>query len=112
MLSKKIKIARVEAGLTQQELAEKLGKTAQTVISWENGTFSPRSKVIEQLAKITQKPLSFFLDGERESVNQQATINSGNMTQNISSNSNDINRQLEIINLKLDLLLEKIDKKG
>ena len=32
-----IKAARVNAGLTQVQLADKLGKNPSTIINWENG---------------------------------------------------------------------------
>ena len=31
-----LKAARVNAGLTQKELAEKIGKSETTIIKWEN----------------------------------------------------------------------------
>ena len=36
-----LKAARVNAGLTQVEVAEKLGKSPNTIILWENGIISP-----------------------------------------------------------------------
>lgn len=37
-----IKAARVNANLTQQELAEAVGVTTQTINSWENGRREPK----------------------------------------------------------------------
>lgn len=34
--------ARVNAGLTQEQAAEKLGVTRQTIINWEKGKLAPR----------------------------------------------------------------------
>lgn len=32
-----LKAARVNAGLTQDDVAKKLGKSNQTIVNWENG---------------------------------------------------------------------------
>lgn len=110
ILSKKIKLARIEAGFTQQEMAEKLGKSAQTVISWENGTFSPRAKMLEEIARITKKPLSFF-KSDNQTI-QQVNGNSNSVSQNVNQgqDNDDIRKDIEIIKLKLDLILEKLKK--
>lgn len=41
----KLKSERVNAGLSQEELAEKLGITRQTVARWEQGEDMPSQKV-------------------------------------------------------------------
>lgn len=38
---KKIRKARIEKGLTQEELADKVGYTKQTISNWENGKSTP-----------------------------------------------------------------------
>ena len=38
-----LKAARVNAGFTQSEAAEKLGKAKQTIAAWENGARSPKA---------------------------------------------------------------------
>ena len=38
----KAKAARIQAGLTQEELADRIGKSAATLVAWENGKISPR----------------------------------------------------------------------
>ena len=46
-----IKELRVSAGLTQDELAQKLGISPQTVWGWENGKFSPKGKRLRSVAE-------------------------------------------------------------
>ncbi|MCP8969691.1 helix-turn-helix transcriptional regulator [Ectobacillus ponti] len=43
---------RVNAGMTQQDVADRLGVTRQTVIKWEKGDVEPKELVIYALAKL------------------------------------------------------------
>ena len=47
-----LKAARVNADLTQQEAADKLGISKHTVINWELGRTKPKKCVLIALAKI------------------------------------------------------------
>ena len=49
--------ARVNAGLTQREAAEKLGVSNNTLVSWEAGKAVPSVTTARQLADIYQIPL-------------------------------------------------------
>ena len=51
-LGKKIKQYRFKAGLTQDQLAEKLGIAAQSVSKWENGVTMPDITVLPLLAEV------------------------------------------------------------
>ena len=44
--------ARVNAGLTQTEVAEKMGVTANTVVNWEKGKATPSIVVARKLANL------------------------------------------------------------
>lgn len=43
---------REKKGLTQAELAEKMGITRQTVGNWESGAYSPNANEVKELSKI------------------------------------------------------------
>ncbi len=51
-LGKKIRQLRFRAGLTQEQLAEKLGLGAQAVSKWENAAAMPDITVLPLLAEI------------------------------------------------------------
>lgn len=51
-LGKKIRAHRDELGLTQAELADKLGLTYSSVSQWESGRATPRTPIIRQLAEL------------------------------------------------------------
>lgn len=72
MLGETIKRLRMEQGLTQKELAEKLFVTPQAVSRWENGEVEPSVSTISSLAKIFGVSASTLL-GEEEIAPAQAT---------------------------------------
>jgi transcriptional regulator with XRE-family HTH domain len=43
--------ARLSAGLTQQQLAERLGKPQSAVARWESGQHQPRLEILEAVAR-------------------------------------------------------------
>jgi DNA-binding XRE family transcriptional regulator len=49
-----LKAARVNAGLTQKELAEKIGKSETTIVKWENDQTGKKISIenLEKLCKI------------------------------------------------------------
>ena len=52
--------ARVNAGLTQAEVAEKMGLSKQTIVNWENGRVVPKPAQMEMLGRIYNMPLDFI----------------------------------------------------
>ena len=54
MLKDNIKKARLQAGLTQKETAEKLGIAQQQYARWETGKFAPKDETLEKLAHLFQ----------------------------------------------------------
>ncbi len=45
--------ARAEAGLTQQQLAERMGTKQEVVARWEGGKVMPSTRTLARLAKAT-----------------------------------------------------------
>ena len=52
MLKDNLKKARLDAGLTQLEVAEKLGVAQAQYARWENGGRNPKDETVEKLAEI------------------------------------------------------------
>ncbi len=61
----RLKLARIEVGLTQEQLAEQVGVTRQTIGLIEAGKYNPTLKLCLMLAKITGKNLNelFWIKG-------------------------------------------------
>lgn len=52
MLKISLKAARVNAGLSQKEVADKLNVSNKTVCSWENGETYPSAEKIDALCNL------------------------------------------------------------
>lgn len=66
-LRNKLRLFRFMNGeMTQQELADKLGVTRQTIHAIETGKFNPSTKLALQIAKVFGVSLEeiFYLEGE------------------------------------------------
>ena len=61
-IGKKIQKAREEAGLSQEEMASRLGYTQAAFSNYELGKRRLYLANIEQIAKELKKPLSYFLE--------------------------------------------------
>ncbi len=57
----RIKLLRIETGLTQSQLAEKLSITASTVGKYEREELQPNIDVIIELSKIFEVSTDFLL---------------------------------------------------
>lgn len=82
-IGKRIAQLRKESGLTQEQLAEKLGVTAQAVSKWENDAACPDISLLPLLADIFGVSVDFLLGKESsfsadepKTVDQSETINS------------------------------------
>jgi len=53
----RVKLARVEKNLTQEQLAELVGVTRQTIGLIEAGKFNPTLKLCLMIAQVTEKNL-------------------------------------------------------
>ncbi len=49
-IGENIKKARLQAGLTQKELGEKLGITFQSIAQWETGRRTPKQETVKRIA--------------------------------------------------------------
>lgn len=58
MKNKKMKIARIEVDLSQEQLAEKVGVTRQTISLIESGKYNPSLKLCIAICKALNKTLN------------------------------------------------------
>lgn len=66
-IGNKIKVLRKTRGMTQQQLAEKLGVQRPTISNYEIGRRSPRIKELKSIANILGVSIEYF-DIEEEGV--------------------------------------------
>lgn len=65
-MNNRVKLARIERGLTQSQLADLAGVTRQTIGLIEAGGYNPTLNLCIQLAKVTGKTLDelFWIPGD------------------------------------------------
>ncbi len=73
-----LKERRKEHGLTQEQLAEKLGVTNRTVSRWETGINVPDLDILIDLSKLYRVDIRELLTGEREKAEAETTVNAEN----------------------------------
>ena len=74
-IGKKIMNLRKKNGLSQEELAEKVGVARQTISKWELGETSPDLKQSKELSKIFNVSLDELTDNDIQNVLVQKTSN-------------------------------------
>ena len=55
-----LEAARVNAKLTQKELAEKLGISNVTVVNWEKGVTEPTLSQLRKISQLSGIPMDFI----------------------------------------------------
>ncbi len=73
-LGEKIQEQRKLKGLTQDELAEKLGVTAQAVSKWERGTSMPDVALLPEIANIFGITIDSLFSNEKEPEVQMVPV--------------------------------------
>ena len=65
-LGKKIMTMRNEKNLSQEQLAEKLNVTRQTISNWENGSKIPSAETLDRLSEILNVSIDYLLGRSKE----------------------------------------------
>ena len=53
---------RNKSGLTQNEIANKLGVSGQTILNWENGIYEPKINQLIQLADLFDVTVDYLIE--------------------------------------------------
>jgi transcriptional regulator with XRE-family HTH domain len=64
----RVRLRRLEMGLSQEKLADQLGITFQQVQKYERGTNRIGASRLHQIALVLQVPITYFFDGASEGV--------------------------------------------
>lgn len=67
-INEKIKSERIKSNLTQEEMAEKLGTTRQTVSNWENNRSYPDIINLVKMSNIFEISLDDFIKDDKETI--------------------------------------------
>lgn len=71
MKNKRLKIARIECDMSQDDLARAVGVTRQTIGAIENGSYNPTLKLCIAICKATNRTLNdlFWEEESNETAN-------------------------------------------
>ena len=61
-LGKRIKLARVERDMTQDQLAEAIKAKQKSISRYETGVSIPSLETLEKITRALKKPFGYFLD--------------------------------------------------
>lgn len=75
-LGERIKLARQAAGISQEELAEKIGTKQSQVWRWESNRAEPRISFLKKIAEVTGVPLIDLITDEEE-TNKKSPAEAG-----------------------------------
>lgn len=62
----RLKVAREQAALSQQELADKVHTSKSMISSYENGTCDPRQSIIPPLADVLNVSIKWLMLGDED----------------------------------------------
>lgn len=74
---------RKEQGLTQKELADRVGVSDKAVSKWENGKNYPDIEIMQSLGEIFKVSVSELLQGERLETEAVISISEQNVVKSI-----------------------------
>lgn len=116
---KKLKLAMLESGLTQTDLAKKIGITQSSITKWIDGTNNPKISTLEKVAKATGKSVNYFFDNSP--VGDGNNIVHGSHNQTACKDTVSLEKEIELLKAKqeaqhlaianLALRLEKLEHK-
>lgn len=61
-LGKRIKLARIELDMTQEDLAQAIEAKQKSISRYETGIAFPSLETLSKLAKALNKPLGYFVE--------------------------------------------------
>ncbi len=103
-LGSRLTALRKEKGLTQEQLAEKLGVTNQSVSKWENDINAPDISILIMLADLYDTTVDSLLGREKQPIVSTTTKNIDNLILKIKILANDNDK----VNINLPFSLVKV----
>jgi len=96
--------AREQAGMTQSELAKRLGVKLKTLKSWENDLSEPRANKLSMMAGMLNVSLLWLLSGEGDAPE------SPEQAVKLSSDVTDLLGEIREIRTQLALSTDRLDR--
>ena len=103
-IGKFIASCRKEQGMTQANLAEKLGITDRAVSKWENGKSMPDSGIMLELCELLEINVNELLSGEKIDMNKYEEKTEENLRQVLNRVEKILNEN-RVLKLAITILL-------
>lgn len=115
-IGERIRAARKKAGLTQNELAEKLGISQTGIGQWELGLRNPKIESIKKIASVLEIPFeTLILDDGNESSNTMRMDETNNQKDLRTNKDEERNRKVDDLTVHvvetMIILMDKIDER-
>ena len=112
-LKNKIKHLLLEQGLSQSDLAKKIGVHRQVLTNWLSGTRNPKIENLEKIAKALNISVEDLLNDNKNFSDVQININSkGKVTQTIQKQDLK-DKEIELLKKEIELLKKELElRKG
>jgi len=94
---------RMEMGMTQKELANKIGVSDKTISKWETGRGIPDTAIMSELCQVLGITINELLSGERLSVDNYSGKAEENMV-NLLKDTETQNEKHKWFNIVMNLL--------
>jgi transcriptional regulator with XRE-family HTH domain len=103
ILGDKLKMLRKERGLTQSQVAEKIGQERSTVACYENGSRKPAVDVLEKIASLYGVTLDYFSDKSDSDIMLQLLAQASEFFKSVGISESDKEKVgMEIMSLYLE----------
>lgn len=110
-VGERIKQARTSKGITQKELAERIGVTQQNLAQYERGKRNPKIKTIKRFAQALNIPLMELIPIDNVCVNEHNIKQDFNKKNTEASKSIPANKiRIHIDTAELDKAIEKANR--
>lgn len=104
--------ARHKAGLSQKEMAKRLGVKVSTLRSWEDDWSEPRANKLQMVSGLLNVSLPWLLTGEGEGIsNPEDTIEMPTDIANIMTEIRDVRSQMVRLTDRLSVLEKRLRAK-
>jgi transcriptional regulator with XRE-family HTH domain len=80
LFGERLRNAREAAGMSQQQMASRLGVKGTTVNNWEAGKEDPRANRLQMIASLLNVPLLWLLAGSQKVPDAESNLDNAQMT--------------------------------
>jgi len=99
LFGERLKNAREASGMSQENMADRLGVKLTTVDKWENGAMYPRANRLQMLASLLNVPLLWLLAGSQKVPDPTAGVSNNEL---MLQKMTDLNAKVREIQSDLD----------